>query len=158
MNRGIVVVLLGLAACAAPLPPARDFVAPDRPASLECVVYARMVSGIAIRGDAWTWWDRAEGRYVRTRLPRPGAVLVFSRTDRLRLGHVSVVTAVIGPREVRVAHANWVRGRVAEDVPVIDVSPAGDWTRVRVFNGAAGAFGGVYRTEGFILPEPVTGS
>ena len=29
---------------------------------LQCVPYARQVSGIQIYGDAWTWWDQAEGR------------------------------------------------------------------------------------------------
>jgi surface antigen len=128
----------------------------DPSGPLECVPYARAVSGVAIMGDAWTWWARADGRYARTAVPRAGAVLVFSRTSRLPLGHVSVVTAVIGPREIRVAHANWIPGRVSVDVPVVDVSPTGDWSEVRVFNVEAGAFGRVYRAVGFVLPDLAT--
>ena len=29
----------------------------------QCVPFARAASGIQIYGDAWTWWDQAEGRY-----------------------------------------------------------------------------------------------
>ena len=39
----------------------------DLPPYLQCVPYARQVSGIRIYGDAHTWWDQAEGRYA-TRL------------------------------------------------------------------------------------------
>jgi len=42
-----------------------------------------MRSGIALRGDAWTWWDAAAGRYERGHAPRSGSVLVLSRTSRL---------------------------------------------------------------------------
>ena len=158
MPRAIIgALLLLVAGCAVPAiapAPRDDVLGPSGP--LECVPYARAVSGIAIRGDAWTWWARADGRYGRASAPRAGAVLVFSRTSRLPRGHVSVVTAVIAPREIRVAHANWFPGRVSEDIAVIDVSPAGDWSRVRVFNVEAGAFGRVYRAEGFILPDLAT--
>ncbi|MGH6931009.1 MAG: CHAP domain-containing protein, partial [Dongiaceae bacterium] len=74
---------------------------------LQCVPYARSVSGIDIRGDAWTWWPGAEGRYERGPRPRPGAVLVFKRTNRLPRGHVSVVAQVVNRREILVTHANW---------------------------------------------------
>jgi surface antigen len=96
--------------------------------SISCVPFARARTGIELRGDAWEWWDAAAGRYQRGRRPAPGHVLVFGRTRRLPQGHVSVVRRVIGPREIRVDHANWAesgghgRGRVSEDQPVIDVS------------------------------------
>jgi hypothetical protein len=131
------------------------FTLPTIQGPLECVPYARLASGIAIRGDAWTWWDQAAGRYARSARPGVGAVLVFARTLRLPLGHVAVVTAVRGVRDIEVAHANWIPGAVNEGVRVIDVSEAGDWTEVRVFNARAGAFGRVYPAMGFILPDAV---
>ena len=36
----------------------------------ECVPFARAASGIQIYGDAWTWWDQADGRYKRGTSPR----------------------------------------------------------------------------------------
>lgn len=159
MRLVVALVVLALAACAGPVvpaaPPAVDPSVLGLASPLECVPYARTVSGIAIQGDAWTWWAKAEGRYARSALPREGAVLVFRRTDRLPRGHVAVVTAVASGT-VRVAHANWTPGRITEDVAVIDVSPGADWTRVRVFNAATGSFGRVYETDGFILPDSTT--
>ena len=64
----------------APLPP------PSGP--MQCVPYARQVSGIDLRGDAWTWWGNAAGRYERGKKPRPGAVLVFRRTRAMPRGHM----------------------------------------------------------------------
>lgn len=129
---------------------------PDMP--LQCVPYARQVSGIDIRGDAWTWWGSADGRYNRGKSPRPGAVLVFARTSRLPQGHVAVVTRTANSREILVTHANWgstreTRGRVARDVRVIDVSPGNDWSELRVWNG--NGFGRVYPAYGFIYPIPI---
>lgn len=120
-----------------------------------CVPYARARSGIALQGDAWQWWEAAEGRYDRSRRPRPGSVLVFMRTARNRTGHLSVVTRVISPREIRVDHANWAsgreRGQIARDQPVMDVSVAGDWSLVRVWYPRASNFGNSnYPTYGFI--------
>ncbi|MET1025997.1 MAG: CHAP domain-containing protein, partial [Dongiaceae bacterium] len=64
-----------------------------------CVPYARSHSTIALRGDAYTWWDAALNSYQRGQSPRPGAVLVLGRSDRLQAGHVAVVTQVLGPRQ-----------------------------------------------------------
>lgn len=124
---------------------------------LYCVPYARQVTGIELFGDAWTWWQGAADRYARGSVPAAGAILVFKRTTRLKSGHVSVVTEVVGPREIRVSHANWgyagkPRGQVDRDVPVIDVSPNNDWSEIRVWNG--GSFGRVYPAHGFIYPGP----
>lgn len=159
---GAIVPLL-LAACggdAGRVPVADPQVAllppPGKP--LQCVPYAREASGINIRGDAWTWWTAADGRYNRGKTPRPGAVLVFARTGRLPLGHLSVVTRRLNAREILVTHANWgstpgTRGRVAHDVRVIDISPANDWSELRVWNGAS--YGKVYPAYGFIYPVPI---
>ena len=153
------VVLLALTACAGPAPPpatvSQQAVLPPPTGPLECVPYARRVSGIDIRGDAWTWWHQAEPRYARGEAPRPGAVLVFARTRVLPRGHVAVVTHVGASREILITHANWggsaaTRGRVASGVRVIDISPGNDWSALRVWNGAG--FGKVYPAHGFIYP------
>ena len=130
-----------------PLPP------PSGP--MQCVPYARQVSGIDLRGDAWTWWSQAAGRYERGKKPRPGAVLVFRKTRALPRGHLSVVTRIVDAREILITHANWsstsdTRGQVATDVRVIDVSPGNDWSELRVWNGSD--FGKAYPAAGFIYP------
>ena len=107
-------LLLTLAACGGGRPPAPAVaeiapqIAVPRPSEpLQCVPYARQVSGIDLRGDAWTWWLQAEGRYARGKKPRPGAVLVFRNTRALPRGHLSVVTRMIHAREIVITHANW---------------------------------------------------
>ena len=122
---------------------------------LECVTYARQASGIDLRGDAWTWWRAAEGRYRRDKHPKAGAVLVFRRQGR-SLGHLAVVTAVLSPREIVAQHANWLnRGQIHLETPVIDVSPQNDWSAVRVWYVPGGHFGSrVYAAHGFIHPDP----
>lgn len=122
---------------------------------MSCVPYARVRSGLPIQGDAWQWWEAAAGRYDRSRRPAVGAVLVFMRTSRNRTGHLSVVSRVVSAREIRVDHANWAgsgyRGRIARDQPVIDVSPANDWSLVRVWYPPVDGLGQtVYPTYGFI--------
>ncbi|HXD02460.1 MAG TPA: CHAP domain-containing protein, partial [Novosphingobium sp.] len=47
------------------------------PPYLQCVPYARAVSGVLIFGDARTWWDQADGRYARGTTPKVGAVMTF---------------------------------------------------------------------------------
>lgn len=158
---GAIVPLL-LAACGgtgrAPVADAQVALLPPPREPLQCVPFARETSGIDIRGDAWTWWTTADGRYNRGKAPRPGAVLVFARTSRLPHGHLSVVTRLLNSREVLVTHANWgstpaTRGRVATDVRVIDISPANDWSELRVWNG--NSYGKVYPAYGFIYPVPI---
>ena len=50
------------------------------PLYLQCVPYARQITGIHIFGDAHTWWDQAEGRYSRGWQPRIGAVMAFKQS------------------------------------------------------------------------------
>lgn len=125
---------------------------------LSCVPYARLRSGVDLRGDAWTWWDAAAGRYSRGIRPSPGSVLVLDRTRRMRDGHVAVVSRVVSAREVRVDHANWAsgrdKGRIAQDQPVVDVSPANDWSLVKVWYPPALGFGATaYPARGFVYPS-----
>ena len=39
---------------------------------LQCVPYARALTGVEIRGDAHTWWGQADGRYQRGTAPTFG--------------------------------------------------------------------------------------
>jgi hypothetical protein len=124
-----------------------------------CVPYARSRSGIGLRGDAWRWWDAAEGQFRRDRQPRTGGVLVFMRTSRLPQGHLSVVARLVSAREIRVDHANWGsgsgKGRVVQDQPVMDVSSANDWSLIRVWYARVNDFGASnYPAYGFIHPVP----
>jgi surface antigen len=127
----------------------------------ECVPFARAASGIQIFGDAWTWWDQAEGRYARGLQPRIGAVIVFSRTARLPRGHVAVVSRVVEPRVVMVTHANWSRfggerGHAERDVTLTDVSAGNDWSAVKVwYRDNDGLGSSVYPIQGFIYGKPV---
>ncbi len=126
-------------------------------APLQCVPFARATTGLAIRGNAWTWWHAAEGRYRRGGKPAVGSVLVWTRTARLRLGHLAVVTALLDDRTVLVDQANWLnRGRIHRSVPVVDVSPKNDWSAVRVWYVPGSTLGArSYATHGFIYPKHV---
>ncbi|UCH76181.1 MAG: CHAP domain-containing protein [Rhodospirillales bacterium] len=121
---------------------------------LQCVPYAREQSGIAIRGDAWTWWSKAAGRYARSTQPVVGSVMVFSKTRRNQYGHLAVVTAVVNDREVIARHANWLnKGRIHVDTPIRDVSRNNDWSSVRVWYTPGNVLGrSDYPVSGFILP------
>ena len=44
----------------------------------QCAQFARMLSGIQIFGDAYTWWKQAIGRYQTGFQPKAGAVLCLS--------------------------------------------------------------------------------
>lgn len=139
--------------------------APARASSLldyvgECVPFARAASGIQIFGDAWTWWDQADGRYKRGDVPRAGAVIVFARTGRLPLGHVAVISRVVTSRVAMVTHANWSRidgerGHAEQDVTLTDVSEDNDWSRVRVWYRDMDGLGSTsYPVYGFIYGTP----
>lgn len=121
---------------------------------LQCVPYARQASGIPIRGDAWTWWSKAEGKYDRSNRPAVGSILVVSRTAKNRYGHLAVVTRIIDDREIVVNHANWLnKGQIHLDVPVRDVSARNDWSVVRFWYTPANVMGkSTYPVSGFIHP------
>ncbi|MBW8708056.1 MAG: CHAP domain-containing protein [Alphaproteobacteria bacterium] len=157
----VAVLGLGLAGCAgpdltdydqAPMPREHAMVENDGHAPLQCVPYAREHSGIKIYGDAYTWWDKAAGKYPRGSLPEPGAVLVLNNYAGSNRGHVAVVRRVIGPREIRIDHANWLDdGSIYVNNPVEDVSSGNDWSLVRVYNLKTGGWGAkIYPVQGFI--------
>ena len=123
---------------------------------LQCVQFARLFTGIQIFGDAWTWWNQAMGRYARGFTPEAGSVLVFKANGVMSHGHVAVVSSVLTDRIIQVTHANWspiegARGKVEQDVTVVDVSPTGDWSQVKVWYDPSRNLGStVYPTYGFI--------
>ena len=121
---------------------------------LQCAPFANQLSGIALYGDAATWWRKAAGRYRRSHRPEVGAVLVMSRQSRLPYGHVAVVSRLIDRRHLDVMQANWEPGIVDRDQLVVDVSPRNDWSRVRVWWPPTDTLGiTTYRADGFILPR-----
>src|SRR5678816_724860 len=151
---------LGLEGCATsvmtydepPMPPEPDQAVVENGTPLQCVPYAREQSGIDIHGDAYTWWDKAAGKYPRGSLPEPGTVMVLHNYAGPTHGHLAVVRQVVSPREIRVDHANWLNdGSIYVNDPVQDVSDSNDWSVVRVFNLRAGAWGSrLYPVQGFI--------
>ena len=119
----------------------------------QCVTFARMFSGINIFGDAWTWWRQAAANFRTGKAPETGSVLVFRPEGRMSRGHVAVVSDILTDRVVRVTHANWggSRGKVEENVTVVDVSPSNDWSQVKVWYNPINDLGTtVYPTYGFI--------
>lgn len=124
--------------------------------SLQCVPYARQISGIEIRGDAWTWWGQARGRYQRGRKPEPGAILVL-KESRKSAGHLAVIVEIVNDRIVVASHANWLnRGHIHERTPIQDVSERGDWSAVRVWYTPGAVWGrSIYPAYGFIYPRPL---
>jgi len=126
---------------------------------IQCVSYARQVSGIQIRGDAHTWWDQAAGRYARGNRPRIGAVMSFRPYGAMQLGHVAAVSKVIDDRTVLLRHANWSpidgrRGQMEDNVRAVDVSPEGDWSAVRVWYAPLGGLGTTHwPVNGFIYNQ-----
>jgi surface antigen len=122
----------------------------------QCATFARMFSGIQLFGDAWTWWNQALGKYSTGETPQAGSVLVFKRNNGMRDGHVAVVSRVLTDRIIQVTHANWSviqghRGKVEKDVTIVDVSPQGNWSQVKVWYDPVRDLGNtVYPTYGFI--------
>jgi hypothetical protein len=121
---------------------------------LQCVPFARRHVNISLRGHAWTWWRAAKGRYERGRRPQVGSVLVLKRRGR-SLGHIAVVTRIVGPREIIADHANWLnRGRIHLGTPVRDVSKNNDWSAVRIWYTPGNTLGrSTYPAYGFIYPR-----
>jgi len=124
----------------------------DKPVS--CVPFARAHSGVDIHGDAYTWWDQADGRYEKSPEPSAGAVMVLAGYSGPKRAHVAVVRRVVSSREIRVDHANWLNnGAVYLDDPVADISPDNDWSLVLVWNVQTHAWGvHQYNVQGFIGP------
>ena len=125
---------------------------------LQCVPYARALTGVEIRGDAHTWWGQAEGRYQRGTTPKVGAIMSFRPHGNMRLGHVAAVRWIVDKRTLIISHANWStidggRGHIEEDVRVVDASEANDWSRVRVWYTPNSALGTTeWPLNGFIYP------
>lgn len=124
-------------------------------ARLQCVPFARSVSGIEIRGNAETWWSQAAGRYERSSEPREGSVLAMPGIRTMPYGHVAMVSRVVSDREILLTHANWSRpGMIERNVRAIDVSEKGDWSLVRVWHAGSGDLGVTrYPAHGFIHPD-----
>ena len=124
----------------------------DKPMS--CVPFAREHSGVNIHGDAYTWWDQADGRYSRSSSPSQGAVMVLAGYAGSKRAHVAVVRRIVSAREIRVDHANWQPDAIITGMAVIDVSPANDWTQLRFWNKDARVWGRIYPAAGFIYNVP----
>jgi len=126
---------------------------------LQCVPYARELSGIQIYGDAHTWWKQAKGRYHRGDMPVEGAVMALKSHGKMRLGHVAYVSKVIDNRNILLSHSNWSpingrRGQIENNVAAVDVSRNNDWSRVKIWYAPIGALGKTaYPVNGFIYPE-----
>jgi len=142
-------ILLGaVAVCAA----AVTSIAPAAARYWQCAPYAREISGVEIYGNANTWWGQAAGRYERGDTPEIGSVMAFKSHGKMRAGHVAMVSKIVSDREVRLTHANWSRGgQIERDVRAVDVSEAGDWSKVKVWYASMGDLGlTTYPIYGFI--------
>lgn len=128
-------------------------------AYLQCVPYARQLSGIQIYGDAHTWWKQSRFAYERGNAPQVGAVLSLKSHGKMRLGHVAVVSKIIDRRNILLSHANWSpvngrRGQVERNVAAVDVSKNGDWSRIKIWYAPISALGKTaYPVNGFIYPS-----
>lgn len=123
---------------------------------LQCVPFARERSGVAIRGNANTWWNQAAGDFVRVKAPAVGAVIVMNT----RRGHVGVVTKIIDSRHIVIDHSNWLsNGQIYLDQPVMDVSARNDWSQVVVWHPNLNKFGKrALSVPGFIVDAPARGN
>jgi surface antigen len=132
---------------------------PVQVSALQCVPFARQVSGINIFGNAKTWWYQAEGRYARGTEPKVGAVIAFKPTKSMPIGHVGMVSKIVSDREVLIDHANWSRingrrGQIERGARVLDVSAKGDWSQVRVWYAPMKGLGtSTYPLYGFIYKD-----
>ncbi|MDN3646148.1 CHAP domain-containing protein [Pontixanthobacter aestiaquae] len=131
----------------------------ELPPYLQCVPYAREVSGINIYGDAYTWWKQAEGRFKRGNRPKVGAVMAFEPHGNMQLGHVAAVSKIVNSRTILLRHSNWSpingrRGQIENDVRAVDVSPGNDWSEVRVWYHPIQALGKTaWPIHGFIYSD-----
>ena len=137
----------GLFMFAASVAEARNtFVSPDFGGGsgnvLQCVPYAREVSGIRLYGDAHTWWGQAAGIYERGNVPKVGAVMAMQPHRNSTLGHVAMVSGIIDSRTILVRHANWSQpGLIEDNVKAVDVSERNDWSEVRIWYGPTRSLG-----------------
>ena len=126
---------------------------------LQCVPYARALTGVSIYGDAHTWWGQAKGRYHRGSRPKVGAIMAFRPHGAMRLGHIAAVRQIVDSRTLIISHANWStiggrRGHIEENIRVVDASENNDWSRVRVWYTPNNAMGGTrWPLNGFIYPK-----
>lgn len=167
----VAVFSLSLAACAtpdydysyAPAPAAHHKTAAavtprtgvsDAGKPLQCVPYARAHTGIAIFGDAYTWWDKSNGVYAHNESPKLRSVMVLTGYAGPNRAHLAVVSSLVSDREIRIDHANWFNdGAIYRDDPVRDVSPDNDWSEVRIWNIRSQSWGTrTYLVRGFIGP------
>lgn len=155
LRNAIIPILLVLQAIMMPAPAkANDY--------LQCVPFARELSGIKIYGDAHSWWDQAAETYQRGTIPVEGSVLSLPSHGSMRLGHVAVVRKIIDDRTILISHANWSpingrRGQIERRVAAKDVSQANDWSLVRIWYAPIGKLGTtVFPVNGFIYPAQQT--
>ena len=147
----LLLLVCALTACGGRTPSGTAMGGSTRVAGISCAPFARELSGIALYGEADSWWNSAAGHYARSERPILGSVLVFRRSSRLRHGHVAVVTRLLGPRQVLVTQANWVPSQLDEDQLVVDVSAGNDWSEVRVWYPPVNQLGiHAYAAHGFI--------
>ncbi len=151
LRNAIIPILLVLQAIFMPAPAqAEDY--------LQCVPFARELSGINIYGDAHSWWDQADGVYARGFTPVEGAVLSLPGHGAMQLGHVAVVREIIDDRTILISHANWSpingrRGQIEHGVAAKDVSPTNDWSLVQIWYAPIGKLGTTaFPVNGFIYP------
>ncbi len=136
----------------------------ELPPYLQCVPFARELSGIRIYGDAHSWWTQAEGKYQRGNRPQVGAVMAFQPHRNMTLGHVAAVSRIIDDRTVLISHSNWSpingrRGQIERDVRAVDVSPDNDWSMVRVWYHPLQAVGATaWPVRGFIYNSTLKGA
>jgi len=152
LRNAIIPILLALQAVILPAPAkAEDY--------LQCVPFARELSGIQIYGDAHSWWDQAAGVYQRGTTPVEGAVLSLPSYGAMQLGHVAVVRKIVDPRTILISHANWSpingrRGQIERKVMASDVSDNNDWSLVRIWYAPIGKLGTTaFPVNGFIYPQ-----
>ncbi len=124
-------------------------------ARLQCVAYARQIGDVQLSGNGRDWWGNAAGVYARGQRPQAGAVLAFKASGAMPYGHVAVVSKVVDDRHILINHANWsAPGLIERGVEVVDISPAGDWSQVRVWYGKTRSLGlRPSPTFGFIYPS-----
>jgi len=126
---------------------------------VNCVQFVKKASAVSLHGNAYQWWDSADGTYARGNQPQSGAVMVFSKSRHLPFGHVALVQKLIDDHTVLIDHANWSRiaghkGHVERSVRVVDVSRNNDWSQVRVwYAGLADVGNTVYNLRGFVYPN-----